>query len=182
LGASDRGSFVQSRRKGADIRQRAILAAGFGLAVFAAFTAGAARRLRRFEIVEASMQPAFDPGDWVVARRRRRVPTRGKVVVFEHPDHPGMFLVKRVIGLPGERIDIAKGRVAVDGGMLAEPWAVGSTLPDGTWQVPEDAVFLLGDRRAVSAGDGRSTGPIPLTDVKWIVTVRYWPLARAGLL
>lgn len=174
----DRGSFVQSKRKGADIRRRAILAAGFGLAVLAA---GAARGLRRFEIVEASMQPAFDPDDWVVARRRRRVPTRSEVVVFERPDRPGMFLIKRVIGLPGERIDIATGQVAVDGRVLAEPWAEGPTLPDGTWQVPGDAVFLLGDRRAVSTSDGRSTGPIPLTDIGWIVIARYRPLARAGL-
>ncbi len=175
----DRGSFVQSRTKGADIRKRAIFAAGFGLAVL---VAGAARGLRRFEIVEASMQPAFDPGDWVIARRRKRVPTRGEVVVFEHPDHPGMFLIKRVIGLPGERIDIATGQVAVDARVLAEPWAVGPTLPDGTWQVPGTAVFLLGDRRPVSSSDGRSTGPIPLTHIGWIVTARYRPLAPLGVL
>jgi signal peptidase I len=92
-----------------------------------------------------------------------------------------MFLIKRMIGLPGERIDIATGQVAVDGRALTEPWAEGPTLPDGTWKVPGHAVFLLGDRRAISASDGRSTGPISLADVGWIVTARYRPLARAGL-
>jgi signal peptidase I len=127
------------------------------------------------------MQPAFEPGDWVVARRRCGVPRRGEVVVFEHPARRGMFLIKRVIGLPGERIELADGHVAVDGRNLAEPWAAGPTFPDATWHVPHNAVFLLGDRRAVSAGDGRSTGPIPLADVAWIVAARYWPVARAAV-
>jgi signal peptidase I len=92
-----------------------------------------------------------------------------------------MFLIKRVIGLPGERIEIADRHVAVDGRTLGEPWAAGPTFPDGTWNVPDNAVFLLGDRRAVSTGDGRSTGPTPIADITWIVVARYWPVARAAL-
>jgi signal peptidase I len=92
-----------------------------------------------------------------------------------------MSLIKRVIGLPGERIELVEGHIAVDGRTLDEPWATGPTFPDSTWQVPVNAVFLLGDRRAVSAGDGRSTGPTPIADIAWIVVARYWPVARAAL-
>jgi signal peptidase I len=93
-----------------------------------------------------------------------------------------MFLVKRVIGLPGERIELAHGRVVVDGQPLVEPWAPEPTFPNASWTVPDGAVFLLGDRRSVSAGDGRSTGPVPVARVDWLVVARYRPLARASLL
>ena len=126
------------------------------------------------------MRPALEPGDWVVSRRRSGTPPRGRIVVFEHPARPGMLMIKRVIGLPGERMDITSGRVAVDGRILAEPWAQGPTLPNGTWHVPPESIFALGDRRTVSAGDGRSTGPIPLVDVGWVMIARYRPLTRAG--
>lgn len=150
---------------------------GTGIAVGVA----AGRLLRRFEIVEDSMRPAFEPGDWVVARRLRGAPRRGVVVVYEHPHRPGMYLVKRVVGLAGEQVVVADGRVLIDGNVLADPWAVGPTAPPGAWNVPEDAAFLLGDRRAVSGGDSRTTGPVPVIDARFEVVARYWPRGRSGL-
>ena len=153
----------------------AVVGTGVALAV------AAGRSLRRFAIVEDSMRPAFEPGDWVLARRLRGAPRRGAVVVYEHPHRPGMHLVKRVVGLAGERLAIAGGRVLVDGNVLADPWAVGPTGPPGAWHAPDEAVFLLGDRRAVSAGDSRTTGPVPDAGVRFEVVARYWPRARSGL-
>ncbi len=139
-------------------------------------------RLRRFEIAERSMEPALRPGDYVVAVRRSAHPRRGEIVVFEAPGRPGFDTVKRIVGLPGESIDIGGGQVHTDDAVLAEPWADGPTYPDGRWEIGPDEVFVLGDKRAISSGDGRSIGPISNRDTPWRVVWRYWPAARAGRL
>lgn len=125
------------------------------------------------------MQPSLSPGDWVIAQRLRGAPRRGDIVVFSHPAVPEMSVVKRVIGLPGEHVQIGNGQVHIDGEILAEPWADGPTLPDGKWAVPPGQVWVLGDHRALSTGDSRSLGPLPVELVKWRVAARYWPAARA---
>lgn len=126
------------------------------------------------------MRPALEPGDWLLARRIRGTPARGAIVVVTV--QPGVFLVKRVIGLPGERIVVEDGQVHVDGTTLAEPWVGGRTAPDSVVDVPADAVWVLGDNRALSSSDSRTIGPIPLSDVGWQAVGIYWPGARAGLL
>jgi signal peptidase I len=135
---------------------------------------------RRFTIIDDSMRPAFEPDDWVIAQRLRSVPERGDVVVFTHPSYPDRFLVKRVIGLPGERVTAANGQIHVDGEVLAEPWADGPMWSDSDDPVPDDAVWVMADRRAVSSVDSRVLGPIPTQDVGWKVVARYWPTSRAG--
>lgn len=126
------------------------------------------------------MRPALEPGDWLLTRRVRGVPARGTIVVVTI--QPGTFLVKRVIGLPGERVVVADGQVHVDGTTLAEPWASGRTAPDSEVEVPSDAVWILGDNRALSSSDSRTIGPVPLPDVGWQAVGIYWPTARAGLI
>lgn len=144
--------------------------------------AAAARGVpRRFAIVNQSMQPTLEPDDWVIAQRTRRTPARGDIVVFNHEDRPGLSLVKRVIGVPGEHVEIGAGQVHIDGLVLAEPWASGFTQPDGSWDVPHDAVWVLGDHRMAAGGDSRTLGAIPVADVGWKVVARYWPAARSGL-
>jgi signal peptidase I len=132
------------------------------------------------EIEEASMSPALEPGDWVVAKRRAGELARGDVVVFRDPAETGMNLVKRVIGLGGETIGIESGRVTIDGALLADRWANGLTTPDGSWAVPEGHVWFLGDNRGASTSDGRTLGPTPVDDTGWVVVARYWPTSRAG--
>ena len=135
---------------------------------------------RRFAIVEDSMRPMFQQDDWVIAQRRRQTPSRGDVVVFTHPSYPDWTLVKRVIGLPGERITVAGGQIHVDDRVLAEPWADEPMLSDSLEVVPRDSLWVLADRRAVSSVDSRVLGPIPIEDVGWIVVARYWPPRRAS--
>lgn len=137
-------------------------------------------RFRRYAIVESSMEPALHSGDWVLARRRKGELERGDIVVTRDPNLPAIDLVKRVIGLPGEHVAIEGGRVTVDGALLADRWASGLTRPDGEWIVDEESVWLLGDHRARSASDGRSTGPTAIAAIDWVVVVRYWPRERAG--
>lgn len=101
-------------------------------------------------------------------------------MVFTHPSYPDWTLVKRVIGLPGERITVAGGQIHVDDRVLAEPWADEPMLSDSLEVVPRDSLWVLADRRAVSSVDSRVLGPIPIEDVGWIVVARYWPPRRAS--
>lgn len=162
------------------MRRRRLTASVVGIGL----VMGAAIRgtTRRFAIREDSMSPGLRSGDWVIARRRNRDLERGDIVVFGDPAGSGMHLVKRVIGLPNERIEIERGRVTVGGALLADRWASGITAPDGTWDIPADHVWVLGDNRARSASDSRTIGSLPITDVTWRVTARYWPSGRMGLI
>jgi len=159
--------------------RRGIIAGSVGVAMLAA----AALRgvLRRFEIREDSMSPALNSGDWVVAKRRTGILERGDIVVLADPAGTGMNLVKRVIGVPGERIGIENGRVTVNGAVLADRWANGVTEPDGEWELPDGHIWVLGDNRPLSRSDGRLFGPIPIESAQWQVVARYWPPTKAGI-
>ena len=128
------------------------------------------------------MRPALKPGDWLMAQRQQGVLERGDVIIFPNPDEPDRFFIKRVVGLPGERIEISDGQVHIDGQTLAEPWANGPTFPDGDEHIPDDAVWVLGDNRALSSADSRTAGPIPIVDIRWKVFAVYWPSSRVGIL
>jgi signal peptidase I len=162
------------------MRRRRIVAGVVGMGVVVATVLRGITR--RFAIREASMSPALDDGDWVIARRLSGVPDRGAVVVFDDPTGSGMHLVKRVIGLPGEHVGIEGGRVTINGALLADRWASGITGPDGSWDVPARSVWLLGDNRALSVSDGRVLGPTPLDEIDWLVVARYWPTDRVGMI
>jgi len=83
-----------------------------------------------------------------------------------------------VIGLPGEHIAISDGQVHIDGQTLAEPWANGPTFPDADDHIPGDAVWVLGDNRALSSADSRTTGPVAIESIGWKAVAVYWPSAR----
>lgn len=159
-------------------RRRGLAAIAVAAAILT--IAGLRGRLRRYEIVEDSMRPELRPGDYLVAGRTDGPLQRGDIVIFTHPTIPTMELVKRVVGLPGEKLTIANGQVHIDGNVLAEPWADGPTRPDGEWQLATGEVFLLGDYRAASAADGRTIGPVPSNRIHWRVQARYWPWKRIG--
>ncbi len=136
-------------------------------------------RLRRFEITEDSMAPALHDGDYVVASRLVSTPLRGDVVVFSHPGAPGFLMIKRVIGLPGETVQIDHGRMVANGHVLAEPWAHGAVAGAHDWQLDGRHLVVLSDNRTVSTEDSRELGPLPMGDL-WKVEFRYWPLGRIG--
>jgi signal peptidase I len=136
-------------------------------------------RLRRFEVTEDSMSPALTNGDYVIATRLVSSPLRGDVVVFSHPHSPGFLMIKRVIGLPGERVQIENGRIAANGHLLAEPWANGAIPGTYEWSLDDRHLVVLSDNRTVSAEDSRELGPLPVGDL-WRVGFRYWPPNRIG--
>ena len=154
-------------------------------ALFVAGAAGLAARalydrLGRFEISEASIAPALQSGDYVVTDRSRRPVYRGNIVVFEHPDRPSFYLVKRIIGLPGERLSITSGRVLINDHPLDEPWTTEETGPDAEWKLGPDEALVLGDARSSSTGDSRTIGAVRVEHLTMRIVFRYWPLERFG--
>ncbi len=135
------------------------------------------RGLARFEVSEASMVPTLRPGDRVLTWERP--PVRGDIVVFEHPERPDFWMVKRVIGLPGEHVEITDGRVLVNGTSLDEPWTTDPTGPDASWNLGPGEAIILGDARTLSAGDSRQIGPLHIDRLHRVVFARYWPDPKA---
>ncbi len=135
-------------------------------------------------VTSSSMEPALLQGDAVLVRRMRFTsespPKRGDIVFFCDPVTKKTWLVKRVIGLPGEIVTILMGQVYINGVPLREPYLGTFYLDDfGQWWVPTDRVFVLGDNRAHS-NDSRDFGPIPLDLIEGKVVFRYFPFERMG--
>lgn len=147
------------------------------LAILAGWAAARwASTYHRFEVSERSMQPSLAPGDYVLASRRSAALGVGDVVIFEHPVEQGFWLVKRVVGLPGDEISVQDGRLTRNGAAVD-----GAPTPGaGSWTVPPGTIFVVGDNRYVSAGDSRLLGPIPVGLVEGRVAFRYWPLGTMG--
>jgi len=124
-----------------------------------------------FTLAANSMAPALVAGDQIVANAwayRLGQPQRGDVVVFRHPQMPQITYVKRLIGLPGERVAIRGGTVFIDGKALVEPYVLDrpedrkpSTAEMAERVVSEGEVFVLGDNRN-NSNDSRYWGMVPV--------------------
>ena len=109
-------------------------------------------------------------------------PRRGEVIVFRFPGDTSKDFVKRVIGLPGEAVEIVSGTTYIDGVALDEPYL---TTKDGSNTTPlllEDAeYFVMGDNRR-SSNDSRNWGAVPEANILGKVWVVYWPVRQAQIL
>lgn len=141
----------------------------------------------RFVVDGHSMLPNFTTDQFIIVSRLSYIlgePERGDVVVFHYPLQSDRDFIKRIIGLPGEKVTILGGRVYIDEHLLEEPYIENfcrGTRCDGEWIVGPDQFFVLGDNRDASK-DSQDFGPV---DRKYIVGrafVRYWPLADIGLI
>jgi len=130
-----------------------------------------------------SMQPNFYVGYRVMTEKityRLRPPQRGDAIVAEQPGD-ARSLIKRVVALPVERVEVRNGHTYIDGQPLNEPWVThfgGSGYPSTI--VPPDHVFILGDNRPISH-DSRAIGPVPLERIPRRVWLIYWPLNELEL-
>lgn len=132
-----------------------------------------------------SMEPNLHTNERLVIEKlsyRFHAPRRGDVVVLHDPAGSPELLIKRVIGLPGERVTIANGRVFVDGQPIEEPYLTQETQGGGrSWVVPPFTVFVMGDNRSASR-DSRVFGPVPLDQIVGRAVFRYWPLSEIGFI
>lgn len=111
-------------------------------------------------------------------------PERGEVIVFEAPEDLGRDYIKRVIGVPGDLVEIRDQAVFVNGKRLNEPY-IGQTPTDAfissktEWPVPPGRLFVLGDNRSGSS-DSRTWGLVEMRKVVGKATVTYWPVSEVG--
>ncbi len=137
----------------------------------------------RFKIESVSMQPNLHEGEYVIVDRISYwlgAPQRGDVVVFASADEP-QDLVKRVIGLPGETIEVFDGVAYIDGRRLDEPYlASPAASPYPARRLGTDEYFVMGDNRGNSR-DSRAFGPIHLDSIVGRAWIIYWPVADWGI-
>lgn len=122
-----------------------------------------------FIVDGASMDPTFKSGDYLIVDEvtyRFQDPERGSVLIFKYPKDPSKFFIKRIIGLPGETIDIRNGEVRItsseypEGFALREPYVEFERRENFSITLKEGEYFVLGDNRVGSA-DSRVWGPVP---------------------
>jgi len=109
---------------------------------------------------------------------------RGDVVVFWYPLDRSKSFIKRVIGLPGETVEIRQGAVYVDGKLIPEPYvpAQYEDLSDfALVHVPKDSYFVMGDHR-ISSNDSRVFGPVESRYIYGRAVFAYWPVDHFGSL
>lgn len=147
----------------------------------------------RFFVIEAfwipsgSMIPTLEVGDRVMVLKFMYKlpdvsPSRGDIVVFKYPVDPRRDFVKRVVGLPGDKVEIRNGTVFINGKELFEPYVKNMDTYDmPAILVPDRQYFCLGDNRPNSL-DGRFWGFVPYKFIKGPAVFRYWPIRRIGVL
>lgn len=142
--------------------------------------------IQAFWIPSTSMLPTLEVSDRVLVLKfwyhlPKISPKRGDIVVFKYPQDPRKDYVKRLIGLPGDTVEMRDGVVYVNGKELVEDYVKNKddyTMPMIT--VPEKNYFCLGDNRPNSQ-DGRFWGFVPQKYMRGPAVFRYWPLDRIGI-
>lgn len=168
-----------------------MLALGVIVAVFGVTTVG---------IEGDSMAPTLHDGERALVPRYETwwhratglTWARGDVVYFRAPEGTahrwldrltgGPFLIKRVVAVGGETVALERGRLVVDGALVAEPYLAGARVaPTGApaVAVPDGALYVLGDNRApLASRDSRAFGPVPAATVAGRAAWVVWPLVR----
>lgn len=138
----------------------------------------------RIRVDGQSMEPTLHSGEYVIVNKlayKMGEPSIGDVIVFRYPRNPSQEYIKRVIGLPKDRVEILDGQVWVNGQVLDEPYIASAPNYQANWVVPEKSLFVLGDNRNNSS-DSHAWGPVPLEYVIGKAIVVYWPPQRWGLI
>jgi signal peptidase I len=124
-----------------------------------------------------SMRPTLQDGEYILINKLAYTlgePMRGDIVVFVFPVNPEEDLIKRIIGLPGDTITIQDGSLSINGVVVNEPYINAPPAYNGTWQVSEGELFVLGDNRNDSR-DSHQWGLLPVENVIGRAVLIYWP-------
>jgi signal peptidase I len=131
----------------------------------------------RVRVDGLSMLPTLKDGEFVLVNRlayRIGEPARGDIVVFRSTTNFDLDLIKRIIGVPGDDVRVADGRVIVNDLALSEPYINAEPRYSGEWSVPQGYLFVLGDNRNDSS-DSHAWGLLPVQNVIGKAILIYWP-------
>lgn len=142
------------------------------------------------QVKGASMEPTFYSGEYILTSKiayKFRKPHRGDVIIFKSPKNPDIDYIKRIIGLPGDKIVIQDAKIYVNDQILEETyisaetnlWESGYIKEGSPVSVPPKMLFVMGDNRPRSS-DSREFGPVPLEAVIGEVFFRYFPANKMG--
>lgn len=144
-----------------------------------------------FIVSGSSMDPTFDNGNYLIVDQisyRFEKPTRGEVIIFKYPNDPSKFFIKRIIGLPGEKVEIINGEVYIRGASgadsmkLNEPYIEANRQKYDNWNVSlgEDEYFVMGDNR-IASSDSRVWGALKEKFIVGRALVRLLPITEASV-
>ncbi len=142
-----------------------------------------------FFVQGSSMYPNFEDGDYLIVDEttyRFRDPQRGEVIIFKYPEDTSQLFIKRIIGLPGESIEIEDGEIIItndSGKQILEEDYISSdnkTLGNIKVNLTEDEYFVLGDNRMFSS-DSRRWGTLPRENIIGRAYFRAWPFNSLDL-
>ena len=139
-----------------------------------------------------SMCPNFHTNDYILTDKlsyRFNEPTRGDVIVFKNPRDPSQDFIKRVIGIPGDRVTLRGGKVYLNGQLLNEPYLDPTVVTNtGAYMgenqektVEKDKYIVFGDNRPGSS-DSREWGQLPKGNIIGKAFFRYWPREVVGII
>ena len=141
-----------------------------------------------FFVKGQSMEPNFYNGEYLIINEisyRFESPQRGDIIVFKYPGNPSQRYIKRIIGLPGETIEVKRNQIKIFPGGSAEPKILDESkyLPEGLVTTGDlktalgiNEYFVLGDNRLFSS-DSRYWGTLSRENIIGKVAVRLWPFA-----
>lgn len=133
---------------------------------------------QNFRIEGSSMLPTMSEGQYLIINKLAYFldePERGDIIVLHFPNDRSRDFIKRIIGLPGDTVEIASGQVKVNGVPINEPYIKDPPTNNQSWTIPENSYFVMGDNR-LSSSDSRSWSYLPREDIigkAWLV---YWPV------
>ena len=134
--------------------------------------------VHNFEVNGFSMEPTLYDGQFIVVGKAAYwldSPQRGDIVVFDTP-RLNHGIIHRIVGLPGELVEIEKGELYVDGGKLEEPYIQGHSVSVSSMKVPDGSYFIIGDNRGAASWD-----IVPRRDIIGKAWLCYWPISQWGL-
>lgn len=140
--------------------------------------------MQNFRVEGFSMEPNFHDGQFLLVSKVEYMlhqPERGDVIVFRFPNQPSRDFIKRIIGLPGDHIDIRNGQVIVNNEPLPETYPLNAgSYTFGPVTVGTEEYFVLGDNRNNSS-DSHSWGMMPTKNIIGKAWFSYWPPQWVGL-